>query len=383
MNKIAVAIIIFLSLSVAFISCATNKVSSPSPVSAPANIPSVKEQSQGQWEKLVSGAKAEGKVVIVTSMGPEVKQALVKGFQDRFGIEVDFLIMRGQETVVKLQNERRAGIYMNDVVIGGATTLTSILAPSGWFEPIEQALILPEVTDPKVWWSGKLPLSGYGHGIAVMKYVNVPLAINTDMVKPDEIKSYLDILNPKWKGKIVMDDPAVTGSGGKLATYILRESIAGGEDFLKGLVKQDPVINRDRRLVAEWLARGKYAIAIAARPEMMKPLLDMGMPVKWVTPQEGAYVTAGGGFASLLNRPLHPNAARLFLNWVLSKEAAIMWQRATDTQSARVDVPIDSLSQDHIRKPGMKYFDSDQEQFEKDSPALFETVRVIFAPVMK
>jgi len=372
-------------LGIAVASCASGPgPSSTASLPAPTNtIAPVKEQAQGQWEKLLSGAKAEGKVVIVTSMGPEVKQALVKSFQDKFGIEVDFLILRGQETVVKLQNERRAGLYVNDIVIGGATTLSSILSPSGYLDPVEPELILPEVKDPAVWWAGKLPLSGYGRGISVMKYVNVPILINTEQVKIEEIKSYRDLLNPKWRGKIVMDDPTVTGSGGKLATYILREEIAGGEEFLRGLVRQEPAINRDRRLVAEWVARGKYAIAIAARPEMVKPLMEMGVPVRWVTPQEGTYVTAGGGFASLLNRPLHPNAARLFLNWVLTREAAILWQRATDTQSARVDVPTDTLSLDHVRKPGVKYFDSDLEEFEKQSTVLFENVRVIFAPVMK
>lgn len=337
----------------------------------------------GQWDKLLSSARAEGKVVIVTSMGPEVKGALVKAFQDKYGIEVDFMIMRGQETVVKLQNERRAGIYVNDLVIGGTTTLTGILVPAGYLEPVEPNLFLPEVTDPKVWWNGKLPLTGYGHGISVMKYVNIPIAINTDLVKPEEIRSYRDLLNPKWKGKIVMDDPTVTGSGGKLASYILKEGIAGGEEFLRGLVRQDPVINRDRRLVAEWLARGKYAIAIAARPEMVKPLLEIGMPLKWLTPQEGTYVTSGGGNASLLKNPLHPNAARLFLNWVLTRESAILWSKATDTQSAREDVPTDFLSQDHVRKPGVKYVDSDTEEFEVQNAALFEASRAIFAPILK
>lgn len=384
-NKSYTSLFLVLLLSLIVISCSAN----PSTVQVPesqesASISaSTKEQSKSEWDKLVSAAKAEGKVVILTSMGPEVKQVLVKAFQDKYGIEVDFLVMRGAEIATKLQNERRAGIYANDLTIGGATTLSGIMAPNGWVDSVESALILPEVKDPAVWWAGKLPLSGYGGGISVMKYVNVPLLINTDQVKPGEIKSYRDLLNPKWKGKIVMDDPSVTGSGGKLANYILRENIAGGEELLRGLVKQEPVISADRRLVAEWVARGKYSIAICARPEMVKPLMDLGLPVSWVTPQEGTYVTGGGGFASILNKPQHPNAAKLFLNWVLTREAAVLWQGATDTQSARVDVPIDKLSQDHIRKPGIKYFDSDVEEFEKQSTEGFKLIKEIFAPVLR
>lgn len=156
--------------------------------------------------------------------------------------------MRGPEIAMKLQTERRAGLSLTDIVFTGSSTLVAVLKPEGYVEPMEPQVILPEVRDPKAWWAGRIPLVGYGYGVGVLKYSSVPLSINTEKVKPEEIKSYRDLLNPKWKGRIVMDDPTVGGSGLKWASYILWTGKAGGEDFLRSLVRQEPVINRDRRI---------------------------------------------------------------------------------------------------------------------------------------
>lgn len=335
------------------------------------------------YKRLISQARAEARVVAVTSMGPEVGRAITKAFQDKFGIELEWLSMRGQETAVKLQTERRSGVYTADIVIGGGTTLNTVLAPSGFLDPIETALFLPEVTEAKVWWDGRLPLIGAGYGFSIQKYVEVPLAINEELAKPEEIKSYNDLLNPKWKGKIVMDDPTVTGLGGKLASYIIKQKLAGGEEFLRSLVKQEPVITRDRRLLSEWLARGKYTIAIGARAEMTTVFIEMGSPIKFLNLGEGTFVTSGGGMVSLVNKAMHPSAARLFANWILTREAGTIWAKASAMQSARNDVPTDFLDAAHVRQPGVKYFDGDLEEFEKELPGLFAISRGIFAPVMR
>lgn len=341
-----------------------------------------KESWQVEWGKWLETSKKERSVVIITNIGPEVNRALSQAFQEKLGIQAEFIVMRGPEIAMKLETERRAGLKLTDIAFTGSSTLVAVLSPGGFVEPMGPQIILPELKDPKVWWNGKLPLTGLGYGMGVLKYSSVPLAINTDKVKPDEIKSYRDLLNPKWKGRIVMDDPTVGGSGLKWASYILWTKTAGGEDFLRSLVKQEPAISRDRRLVVEWLARGKYDIALNARPEVTKPFIDMGTPIKFLTPKEGTYVTAGGSVASLSKNAAHPNAAKVLLNWLLSKEAAILWSKNSGTQSARMDVPTDFLFSDHLRQAGIEYFDGDEDEFVKNGEVP-ETLMAIFAPVLK
>ncbi len=341
-----------------------------------------KESWQVEWGKWLEASKRERRVLIVTNIGPEVNRALSQGFQEKFGIQAEFIVMRGPEIAMKLETERRAGLNLTDIVFTGSSTVVANLQPGGHLEPMEPQLILPEVRDPKVWWAGKLPVVGYGYAVGVLKYASIPLSINTEKVKPEEIKSYRDLLNPKWKGRIVMDDPTVGGSGLKWASYVLWTKTAGGEEFLRSLVRQEPAINRDRRLVVEWLARGKYDIALNARPEVMKSFIDLGAPLKFLTPQEGTYVTAGGSVASLKKNAAHPNAANVFLNWLLTKEAALLWSKASGTQSARVDVPTDFLYSEDLRQPGIKYFDGDEDEFVKNGEVP-ETLRAIFEPVLK
>src|ERR1035437_9894449 len=135
----------------------------------------------------------------------------------------------------------------------------------------------------------------------------------------------MDLLQPKWKGKLVMHDLTITGSANSWGVFMIKDVLGSQEKFrqyLKELSKNEPFITRDPRIVVETVARGKYAVAIGSNPENVVDFLEAGSPIAVLTADEGAMITGGSGSYSVPKKTAHPNAAVLFLNWLLSKEGA-------------------------------------------------------------
>lgn len=173
-----------------------------------------------------------------------------------------------------------------------------------------------------------------------------------------------------------MFDPSTTGSGGKLfgalATYIV------GLDFWREFAKQEPMIFRDHRVMSEWVARGKNPIAVAPRPDEIQTFQQLGLPIIMPSaPTEGIHLITGAGGIALVNQAPHPNAAKLFINWLLSKEGLTIFSKLYDSPSARLDVPTDFLKPDRLRQPGVKYFWADTEEYLLKEPALQKEAREI------
>lgn len=331
---------------------------------------------------MVNGAKKEGRLVLMIGAGGEVRTAMARGFEQRYGIKVEAISGRGGEMVAKLLAERRAGIYSSDVYVSGTTTMVTQMKPEGLFEPLEPVLLLPEAVDPKAWWKGQLDWADADRLIvAFVAYPKAPLGINNNLVKPDEIKSYRDLLNPKWKGKMVMNDPTVAGTGAKFPG-VIGDAIMGW-DYMRELAKQEPVIIRDQRLQVEWLSHGKYAVAINPDDPPMTEFIKAGAPISRLTPQEGTYVASGYGNISLMSKAPHPNAAKLFVNWILSKEGQTVFCRAYGVQSGRTDVVVEGLDPMVVRDPKMKYFDSYTEAFVQKQPEHMKRAGEIFGSLMK
>lgn len=307
-----------------------------------------------KWEALLGIAKKEGKVIIYTAGGEDTRKALGEGFTRKFGIATEWVGGRGPELSEKIMMERRAGLHVVDVLIGASQPALMTLKPAGALTPLEKELILPEVINPKAWFLGEFPWLDKDHYImSFMAYPDTSYVINTDFVKPGEAASFNDLLNPKWKGKLVMDDPTFPGSGGSL--FIAVNKVMG-PDYAKALAKQEPLLTRDRRLLIEWVARGKYSIGIAPHTPFIPEFQRAGVPLEIGRPKEGSYVASGIGVLSLINEAPHPNAARVFVNWVLTKEAQIAHAKETLQQSYRDDIPVDYLPPIRRRDPNMKYF---------------------------
>ncbi len=298
-----------------------------------------KESWQGKWDALVEASKAEGKVVIYTTSGSESRIAFQKAFKDNFGINTEWVGGSASAVGAKAMAERRAGLRLADLLTGAGTQDVSSLKPAGFTVPIEvgTVLILPDFSDPKLWLGGEVFWQEPEHtSLAYSRYEIQIVARNTDLVKDGEIQSYKDLLNPKWKGKIIVADPSLGGVALKALVMIGRYTM--GWDYVRSLVKQEPLLVNDFRLQAEWLARGKYAIGYGVKTDELYAFKKLGLPVEITNMREGGYLASGSGMVSLMKDAPHANSAKLFINWLLSREGQTIFSNVGGYPSARLDV---------------------------------------------
>jgi iron(III) transport system substrate-binding protein len=303
-----------------------------------------KPQSGVAWDQVVDAAKKEGKVMIYGRATPEMRAALDKSFIPKYGIAVELLnIPQGSQMTAKLKAERQAGLCLADLIIHGPTT-TTLLKSEGILDPVEPLLILPEVTDPGVWKKGFFFMDKE-RMLKPMRARFVRFVVrNTGMVNKGELNSYRDLLNPKWKGKMVMDNLTLPGTGNTFLSFLV--AIWGRDQtvtFMKELAAQEPVITTDIRLGVEWVARGKYPIGIGLRATELSEFFKVGAPIETVKTIEGGQMGPGDGTIAVVNKRPHPNATALFVNWILTKEGQAAWYEGDGLPSARLDVSTEGI----------------------------------------
>jgi iron(III) transport system substrate-binding protein len=335
-----------------------------------------------EWNKTLAAGRKEGKVVLIGSPDPVVRKELTAKFQERFGITLEYQGVRSGEAVGRVRNERQAGVYSVDAWMGGTITLATVHYAEKWIDPLKPALILPEVINPSKWKPGKLwfmdPEEKYV--LRMINYASSMISLNTSLVKPEEIKSVNDLLLPRWKGKMSAYIPTLQGSGANVAGYLYANL---GEEFVRKLyVEQQPAISRDFRQMADWLARGNYPVALSMREEEVERLRKEGLPIITVYDLQGipSRSVAGIGTVALMNRAPHPNAARVFVNWIASREGLETYSRAYGTPTLRNDVDESFLSPGIIPRKGQKYFDASSWEFATSTE---EKVRLRLAEMLK
>jgi iron(III) transport system substrate-binding protein len=297
-----------------------------------------------EWEKVLAAAKKEGKVAVIGPVGADRRDVLVEPFQKRYGIPVEYFADRGSSIGPRLTAERGAGQYLWDVAVTGTTTGLLVLLPSGMLDPMEPALVLSDVKDPKQWRGGSLEFVDSGKRFLVMTpSQRGTLFVNPNVVKPQEIKSYKDLLNPKWRKKIVMDDPTRAGPGQATFTFFYLHPDLGA-NFIRALAKQEPTILRDYTQEIDGIVREKFSILIGVSDIVAEQRLKDGLPIAILDPRqikEGSDVSPGSGGLGLFNRAPHPNAAKVYINWLLSKEGQAGFAKVNGYISSRLDVPTD------------------------------------------
>lgn len=321
-------------------------VSSAAPEPNAAKTGPAVSSAKVEWDKLVLEAKKEGKVVIYASTIGGARDALTKAFRQKYGISLDIIMGRGAEMIAKIESERRAGLYGVDVGLNGLTTFFNSIRPSGLTVPIVPLLTLPEILDNSKWRGGRLPVAdSKGHVIVMVNGSAPHLLINTDLVKPEEIKSHQDLLNPKWRGRLAINDPSRGGAGTLWFTFLVTKVMGPekGVNFMKQLAKHEPVVLRDERLLSEWVARGKYAAAISPDKGNSVQMIRAGAPLAFADLREPRPTNSGSGNVMIYEKAPHPNATKLFVNWLLSREGADVYSHGHGYPSTRLDVSTEGI----------------------------------------
>jgi len=303
-----------------------------------------KAVGSAEWDKLVDAAKKEGKVAVSLPASAEMKKQIEERFKKRYGIEVETFTARGSTAVRRMADEFKAGVRSFDLHIGGSSSIVSGMLDEGILDPIEPWLALPEVKDPKQWWGGHLWVDNAKRFIYMTQaYLSEVIWYNTDLVKPNEIRSLDDFLNPKWKGKIGYLDPRTPGAGDSTWAFMWRVK---GEEYLKKLVAQDLYLGRDQRILAESLAKGRVSVVIGNSYYSYLPFLKAGLPIKTLpTLKEGNYGTGGSGNLAIIKAPARPNSTKVFVNWLLGREGQEIVSRALGQATRRLDVDTSFLKE--------------------------------------
>jgi len=335
-----------------------------------------------EWERTLTAAKKEGQVNIYIYRYERLLQDFKKEYP---GINVVSVTGRGTELTARLMAERRAGKYIADVYSGGTNGNYNTLYKGKVLDPVKPALILPEVVDLSKWY-GKEHRYADPEGQYIFAYLANPsgaqLAFNSNLVNPKEFKSYWDATNPKWKGKIVSLDPRDTGLGATMQFFYYNPEI--GPEFMKKFSgAMDIQYAKNFRQMTDWLAQGRYAICMGCKDSLRAK--GQGLPVddfdtnKW---KEGSSFSSGGGSLSMPNQAPHPNAAKVFINWFLSRKGQIALQKLGDPDdppnSRRIDIPKDDVPMEARLQPGVKYFDVVKPEY-GDMKSIFDLAKEIMA----
>lgn len=387
MKRITLLLGIFLIGAILF-GCALNSVPAEKPVLPEVALPVVKEGWEKELERALAEARKEGKVTIYSTIGPEPIAAWTKHFKNKYGITVEYVAGRGEALVAKILTEKRANINLADLYIGGGTSIYTMLKPAGAIEPFEKELFLPEVIDPVLWFDSRLPWLDAERAMFSWALAPAsPLVVNTSLVKQREIQSFRDLLNPKWKGNIVMQDPTVPGMGLQWFTMYGVMGVGNlGLEYMRDLVKQNPILSRDRSQMAYWLARNKYPVSIAMGWSVAQSYADAGAPVAINDIEEPVYLSAGSGHLTFVTGHPHRAAARLFANWLLTKEGQLLTAMAWGRQSAREDLDYKGAGEkllSELRREGVKYVSAETEEAYKIKDLAFNQAREIFGPLAK
>jgi ABC-type Fe3+ transport system substrate-binding protein len=299
---------------------------------------------QKEWETMLAGAEKEGQVNIAGPAGDIFRQVLVDDFRAVYPkIKVEYLGGPGRDKVARILREREAGIYGWDLYIGGANSALTAFKPVKGLDSFRPTLILPEIIQDKYWIGGfkggwaddeKRIYYTFGGGLT-----SDTIHINWDQVPRGAIKAPPDLLDPKWAGKIVMQDPRLRGKGLSDAMVMM---VAYGEDFIKRLFQEQKIVYAaDQRQMVEWVVRGKYPIGMGLVESFLVVFREKGLGKNVSALQDPAtarFWTSGNSGIGLFDRSPHPNATKLLVNWLLSRKGQIDWLK-TANNSRRVDVP--------------------------------------------
>ncbi len=312
---------------------------------------------------LIAAAQAEGKVVFYTAIDIVVAAKIAKSFEAAYpGVTVQVERNGGERIAQRIAQERASNIFAVDVLDSSDTAQFITWKRLGWLTPFVAAEVAAK------WPAEQRDADGY---FANERFTLMPIAYNFRLVKPEEApRSFADLLDPKWTGKIVKAHP---GYSGGIVTSTFQTSHALGWEYFEKLGRQRVMQVQSATEPPKKLAMGERAVEADGHEYVLIHMKESGDPVAIVYPSEGTPLITGS--VALADKAPHPNAARLFISYLFSRETQQFMSDVGGMRSFHPDVAL---------KPGrtplaeIKLMPSDPEAQERETEALKQKYAAYF-----
>lgn len=324
--------------------CAPPSAPSPAPPApppaaqpaAPAPVAQAPRPEDDAWAKVISAAKREGKLNAYSfNMTGDVGLAVVRAFEEKYRIKVEIITGGGAALAQRITTEKRMGTMVADVMDANTFQISNIKDAGATVSSDD----IPVLRERGAWqfdpWANDPQRHMFIHTITL--YLNT---INTDLVKPaDEPKSLKELASPKWKGKMTAFDPRQNSSLSTVFPTLLNRKVID-EATVKAIGLNDVNFYPTADEPARGIIQGKHPLYLAGSTAHMGTFIVSAgrtLPVKALDSGEGV-IAANRSIGAVKDGP-HPNAARLFINWVLSQEGQMVLVKAQGAVPVRKDVP--------------------------------------------
>jgi iron(III) transport system substrate-binding protein len=301
--------------------------------------------AKAEWDRTVAAAEKEGSVIINSQPNLVWRDFILKEFAKAYPkIELNFSIIPSAQFLARVRVERQTGKYLWDVAAAGAAAGFA-LYPEGAIDPLLPELILPEVKNPATWggWDEAFVDSAKKYVFSMSAFVLAPY-YNAAHVPPDKVAQLglKVMLDPSYAGKTAWQDPAIAGSGQSYATLM---RTLGDDNLKKLLVDQKAKLFEQQQQVVDAMARATAwfgigpSVAALIAPYVQAGAINPADIKPFGNKPEVSIISIGGNCLYVFNQRPHPNATRVFVNWILQKDVQDNLAKAIGQDSRRQDVP--------------------------------------------
>lgn len=322
--------------------CSSDKPTAPAPTDSAA------------FDQLVAAAKAEGTVIVSGPRGlPDLQTVLTTEFTDKYGITVQYSGDGASAVLKKLEDVKAGDAYPYDVLVGGYDTLFANVGTQ--LAALDDLLVLPEVKDTSKWEDNTIPWDDAAHkSIGFLSQSGQYFYLDTSKASLADITSYRDLLKPEFKGQILLSgDPREDGTANAVMALFMQSKDLGADFVKQFLTEASPVIAASDDEVDADIKNPTFTICVCNNSQGTELLQEHPNFAK-LDPhkvKEGTSTTSSFANLGVPWHVQHPNAAKLYANWILSKDAELAISKATGLPSQRTDVAKDFIAAQSIPDP--------------------------------
>jgi len=312
---------------------------------SPLSTDGLPASAAAEWDRLVAAATKEGELLVYGHSGTERRDVMLEFERAYPAIDVKITASPGDSAEdARLQSEWQEDVFNWDVLAAGDRWLLGTYKKLDHLQPIEALIVRPDILNDANWLGGFHAnfMDAAGRYIFMFHvFIAETAFIRTDLVSQSEITGLGDLANPKFRGRIGWVDPRMGGMSAVQASFIYRTD---GPDVVRQLLttQQPKVFANAQQLMQNMLRTDDIWIAIGLDRPVLKKFTDegLGKTIQKLECRDCLQQGGTGGFLAVPKAAPHPNAAKLFVNWMLSAAGQTAWTRISKENSRRRDVPV-------------------------------------------